>query len=167
MRIKNFYIFNSILNGMFLFAEVIRRDSELTMLRAVMAGAEREAAEQRRERQLRAIDGDRAFLRRVNIGVEAMSDEDQRRVRRIAKAYRWINAEGVDADFLSDDEVENFTIRSGTLTPNKSAGEERASAQRGIAGAPAIERGRSRVDGRAYTASRSLRLRSIGLCSLR
>ena len=63
-----------------------------------------------------AIDSDRAFLRHVNIGVEAMSDSDQERVRRIAKAYRWLTPEGVAADFLSADEVENLTIRTGTLT---------------------------------------------------
>ncbi len=96
--------------------EVLRRDAELAMLRAVMAGADRETAELRLQQQLGAIHGDREFLRRVNIGVEAMSDEDQRRVRRIATAYRWINAEGAEADFLSDDEVENLTIRTGTLT---------------------------------------------------
>ena len=96
--------------------EVLRRDAELGMLRAVMGGADRDTAAQRLQQQLRAIDSDRDFLRRVNVGVEAMSDEDQRRVRRIGKAYRWTNAEGIEADFLSDDEVENLTIRTGTLT---------------------------------------------------
>lgn len=96
--------------------EVLRRDAELAMLRAVMAGADKNAAEQQWQQQLRAIDDDRAFLRSVNIGVEAMRDEDQRRVQQIAKAYRWRNAEGVEADFLSADEVENLTIRAGTLT---------------------------------------------------
>ncbi|MFT3847915.1 MAG: HD domain-containing phosphohydrolase [Propionivibrio sp.] len=96
--------------------EVVRRDAELAMLRAVMAGADRAAAELLWRQRCAAIDDDRAFLRRVNIGVEAMHDEDQARVRRIAKAYRWIDAEGVEADFLSDDEVENLTIRAGTLT---------------------------------------------------
>ena len=96
--------------------EVVRRDAELAMLRALAAGADRAAAEQRWRQHQEAIDADRAFLRRVNIGVEAMRDEDQARVRRIAKAYRWVNADGVEADFLSDEEVENLTIRSGTLT---------------------------------------------------
>ncbi|MBP7202347.1 MAG: GAF domain-containing protein [Propionivibrio sp.] len=96
--------------------EVVRRDAELAMLRAVVAGAEREAAELRWRELCAAIDSDRAFLHHVNIGVEAMSDSDQERVRRIAKAYRWVAPEGVEADFLSADEVENLTIRTGTLT---------------------------------------------------
>ena len=96
--------------------EVLRRDAELAMLRAVMAGEDRTLAEQRWQQQLLAIDDDRNFLRRINVGGEAMRPEDQDRVRRIAQDYRWQNIDRVDAPFLSENEVENLTIRAGTLT---------------------------------------------------
>jgi HD-GYP domain-containing protein (c-di-GMP phosphodiesterase class II) len=97
--------------------EVLRRDAELAMLRAVMAGADRTLAEQGLQEKLCAIDADRAFLRRVNVGGEAMKPEDQERVRQISRNYRWVNSEArVETDFLTDNEVENLTIRAGTLT---------------------------------------------------
>ena len=96
--------------------EVLRRDAELTMLRAVMAGADRASAEQAWQQALRAIDEDRDFLHRVNIGGEAMRPEDQARVHLISQQYRWSNTERMDVDFLTADELENLTIRAGTLT---------------------------------------------------
>jgi HD-GYP domain-containing protein (c-di-GMP phosphodiesterase class II) len=45
-----------------------------------------------------------------------MSPADQERVRAIAKKYRWRNPAGEEVDFLSADEIENLTIRAGTLT---------------------------------------------------
>lgn len=59
---------------------------------------------------------DREILHRANIGCEKMADDDIEQVRRIAAEYRWGNADGEDVPFLSDDELENLTIRSGTLT---------------------------------------------------
>ncbi len=102
--------------------EVIRRDARIELCQAelkalrdgdrdALARAERECAS-----LLAEIDSDRAFLRLCNIGVEAMRPEDQQRVRRIAARYRWCDTEGKEDDFLSDDEVENLTIRAGTLT---------------------------------------------------
>ena len=44
-----------------------------------------------------------------------MSAEAQQRVRQIA-TYQWRDADGKTGNFLSDEEVENLTIRSGTLT---------------------------------------------------
>ena len=96
--------------------EVVRRDAEIAMLRAVAAGTDHQAAEPGWQALCRAIDDDRDFLRRVNVGSESMKPEDQARVRHIAKAYRWVDAKGVESDFLSDDEVENLSIRTGTLT---------------------------------------------------
>lgn len=96
--------------------EVIKRDIELAMLRSILAGEDQGVAESHAQKSLRLVDEDRTFLRRVNIGGEAMSPEDQERVRRIARQYRWINAEEQEVDFLSSDEIENLTIRAGTLT---------------------------------------------------
>ena len=96
--------------------EVVRRDAELAMLHAVLEGADRAVAERKLEETLRGIDEDRAFLRRVNIGGESMSAEDQARVGHISQRYPWRNPVGEQVDFLSVDELENLTIRAGTLT---------------------------------------------------
>jgi HD-GYP domain-containing protein (c-di-GMP phosphodiesterase class II) len=110
--------------------EVLKRDAEIAMLRKVIqdsgfgirdssAGSEasgvEHAARIEHEARIRQLDDDREFLRYCNVGSESMSAAEQARVRQIGK-YRWHNPEGVEADFLSVDEVENLTIRSGTLT---------------------------------------------------
>ena len=45
-----------------------------------------------------------------------MEPQDQQRVRDIGTRRTWRNPAGVEADFLTGDEIENLTIRSGTLT---------------------------------------------------
>ena len=65
--------------------------------------------------RIRQLDDDREFLRHCNVGSEAMSAQAQERVRQIA-SYQWRGADGKAGNFLSDNEVENLTIRAGTLT---------------------------------------------------
>jgi HD-GYP domain-containing protein (c-di-GMP phosphodiesterase class II) len=90
--------------------EVLKRDAEIALLKDGSPGARA-----RYHERLRQIDEDRMFLRAANIGGERMRDEDVERVKRIA-GYRWIDTSGHEAKFLTDDEVENLTIRAGTLT---------------------------------------------------
>jgi len=90
--------------------EVLKRDAEIEMLRDGSPAARERFAERVRE-----LDADREFLRNANIGVEHMSEGDVARVKRIG-AYRWKDVSGRDAPFLTEEEVENLTIRSGTLT---------------------------------------------------
>jgi len=101
--------------------EVIKRDAELEALRKKHNFLEQkmrmEAAEEdkRLRDRLRQLDDDRKFLHACNIGGERMREEDVDRVRRIGQ-YRWRDFAGHEAQFLSEDEVRNLTIRSGTLT---------------------------------------------------
>jgi HD-GYP domain-containing protein (c-di-GMP phosphodiesterase class II) len=101
--------------------EVLKRDAELEALRKKHDFLEQkmrmEAAEEdkRLRDRLRQLDDDRKFLHACNIGGERMRDEDVDRVRRIGQ-YRWRDFAGHEAQFLSEDEVKNLTIRSGTLT---------------------------------------------------
>jgi len=88
--------------------EVLKRDARIAMLEGRRTRDEYDAF-------IAQLDDDREFLRRSNIGGEKMSDADVGRVQRIA-ARRWCNAAGVEEDFLSADELENLTIRAGTLT---------------------------------------------------
>ena len=102
--------------------EVLKRDAEIELLREkalLLANgarrAEHDAADARHRERLRRLDEDRAFLRACNIGGEAMREPDQERVRAIAR-YRWTDTSGHEANFLSEDELKNLTIRAGTLT---------------------------------------------------
>ena len=101
--------------------EVLKRDAEIALLRALDddrgagSGERAEAIRAEYEARIRQFDDDREFLRHCNIGGEAMSEEAQQRVRQIA-AYQWSDTDGKTSNFLSDDEVENLSIRAGTLT---------------------------------------------------
>ncbi len=102
--------------------EVVRRDVEIEALKAKLAlraprDASAEAAlDWQMGQRLQQVEEDRAFLHAANVGVEAMATEDQERVRRIATEYTWRPHGRDEIAFLSEDEVENLTVRSGTLT---------------------------------------------------
>jgi HD-GYP domain-containing protein (c-di-GMP phosphodiesterase class II) len=97
--------------------EVLKRDAEIESLkkRTGMEPMNLAEEEKRLRERLRALDDDRKFLHACNVGTERMREDDMDRVRRIAK-YRWRDMQGHDVSFLTDDEVKNLTIRSGTLT---------------------------------------------------
>ena len=101
--------------------EVLKRDAELAALRRQLAlrpvvDARAEGQElQALQHDIHALEEDREFLRRCNTGTEAMRPEDQQRVRDIAAMRHWRNPQGVQTSFLTAEEVENLTIRSGTL----------------------------------------------------
>ena len=104
--------------------EVLKRDAEIEMFRALVPdqGMSDSAAEDANEvvcagyrARIRQLEDDREFLRRCNTGVEKMPAADIERVSQIA-AYQWRDADGKIKNFLSCDEVENLSIRSGTLT---------------------------------------------------
>ena len=101
--------------------EIIKRDAEIELMKAKLSApgnpnGEWQQAERKYQVRLRQINEDREFLRFANIGSEAMSEQDQERVRQIARTYRWRDGSGNEADFLTADELKNLVIRSGTLT---------------------------------------------------
>ena len=106
--------------------EVLKRDAEIAMLRALSPspspasgrGEQETAIRAEYDARIRQLDDDREFLRHCNVGGEAMSDEAQQHLRQIA-AYQWRDTEGNLADFLSENEVENLSIRAGTLTASE------------------------------------------------
>ena len=102
--------------------EVIKRDAHIDALlkklalRPVQDAAREQQIEQDLKAELDTIHADRRLLRKSNTGGEAMAPEDIQRVRDIGSERTWRNPEGVLTDFLSTDEVENLTIKAGTLT---------------------------------------------------
>lgn len=105
--------------------EVLKRDQEIAALRAQLALRDvKDAASDARlwthcRTEIEALDRDRTFLRGVNKGAEFMSEADLQRVREIGHGKGWRNVAGVEAEFLTADEIENLTIRAGTLTASE------------------------------------------------
>jgi HD-GYP domain-containing protein (c-di-GMP phosphodiesterase class II) len=103
--------------------EVVKRDAEIALLRERLKALDKTlpapTLRAEVETRLKPIEDDREFLRRANIGGEAMKDEDVARVQEISKRYGWRDPDGKKADFLSEDELQNLTIRYGTLTPDE------------------------------------------------
>jgi HD-GYP domain-containing protein (c-di-GMP phosphodiesterase class II) len=101
--------------------EILKRDAEINMLKAKAAALDMGDDESARRAELdfrsrvMQLDDDRAFLRRMNVGGERMSAEDQARVNRIA-AYPFRDEKGEGTTFLSKDERDNLNIPYGTLT---------------------------------------------------
>ncbi len=96
--------------------EVLLRDCEIRALREkCLPGANHAAIDDRLGSEQARLRADRDFLRTVNIGGEGMAPADQERVLRIAR-YRWTGPDGIERDFLDDEEIVNLTVRFGTLT---------------------------------------------------
>ena len=105
--------------------EVLKRDREIDALRQQLAlraqidaGAESRIAGGCR-RQIEALDQDRETLRTANRGGETMAEEASTRVRDMGRQHTWRNVNGLETEFLTADEVENLTIRAGTLTSSE------------------------------------------------
>ncbi len=100
--------------------EVLKRDAEIVLLKAKLAADGDAAAVQKAEAEfqqtLRELDEERAVVRRSNVGGERMDPADQEKIRTLGTTRQWVNSDGIQSDFLSEDEIENLTIRAGTLT---------------------------------------------------
>jgi HD-GYP domain-containing protein (c-di-GMP phosphodiesterase class II) len=48
-----------------------------------------------------------------------MKDEEIARIHQIAERYSWVDQSGVKHPYLNANEVQNLTVRSGTLTPDE------------------------------------------------
>ncbi len=99
---------------------------------------------------LRKVEDDREFLRRANVGGEAMAPEERERVNRIGTGYKWIDVSGVTADFLTVDEIKNLTISRGTQSPYRCDHQDAGSAAVAEASESrtGVRRGSPRADGR-------------------
>ena len=102
--------------------EVLRRDAEIAALKRQLAlrpcvdpVAEARAAAVCTTEQA-ALDGERDFVRKLNRGTEYFNEGTLARLQSLSEQRRWSGPEGRDLPFFTDDEMENLSIRRGTLT---------------------------------------------------
>ncbi len=100
--------------------EVLKRDVEITLLRQQLqqCGQSCEQLDRQLFEQKNILDEERQFLHHCNLGSEFMDEESKMRVRAIAQR-RWTNPQGQEDRLLSENELYNLTITSGTLTPEE------------------------------------------------
>jgi HD-GYP domain-containing protein (c-di-GMP phosphodiesterase class II) len=104
--------------------EVLKRDAEISFLNQKIAAIESNNLsiipdlEATLRQKINQYSSDQDFLRICNVGGEFMHDEYKERLQIIAK-YRWRNAQGIETNFLTDNEIYNLNISRGTLTPEE------------------------------------------------
>jgi len=98
--------------------EAVKLKAEIRKKEAYIAYLESEERSEKAYRAycetLKRIDDDIAFLMRANEGSEYFDEESVMRVKEIAHAQ--IEIGGRSVNWLSEDEVENLSVRKGTLT---------------------------------------------------
>ena len=96
--------------------EVVKRDVHVAYLEACAAGEDPRVAQARRAEKMAQIEADKRFVHFANVGSEAMRPEDVDRLSEISARYHWRKEDGDPEPFFSEDELENLSIRAGTLT---------------------------------------------------
>ncbi|PXX43800.1 GAF and HD-GYP domain-containing protein [Undibacterium pigrum] len=108
--------------------EVLKRDAEIRVWKSkcalYQASVNNEQLiaelEQGLQTELAKIEDARNFLRKLNIGSERTSPDDLQRVADIA-TWQWTDVHGNTQPFLNADEVENLSVRAGTLNTQERA----------------------------------------------
>lgn len=101
--------------------EILKRDARLELLEARLHAektgdrSQLNLVEKEYDEKIRQYNEDRDFIKRVNIGGEFLSEDDQQRVKAIAE-HRWCDVEEIYARLLTEDEIKNLCIQRGTLT---------------------------------------------------
>ena len=70
------------------------------------------------QQKIAQINADRDFIRSSNIGGEHMDESLQQRVSDIAEQL-WLGPDGVKTKIISDNEIENLCVATGTLTQDE------------------------------------------------
>ncbi len=96
--------------------EILKRDAEIRRLRQALrdAGVEEPDGD---IAEVDALDDDLAFVASVNNGCEFLADEALARIQDLRKVT--LTVDGGEISLLGDDEVENLSVRRGTLTDHE------------------------------------------------
>ena len=101
--------------------EIVSRDLKINYQEQIISAmkngkpVEVQQLERLLDTELKQVALDRALLQRINVGGEFLGDKELAQIERIAKHYHLV-INDVKTPLLNDDEVENLSIRRGTLT---------------------------------------------------
>jgi len=101
--------------------EIISRDLKINYQEQIISAmkngkpVEVQQLERLLDTELKQVALDRALLQRINVGGEFLDDKELAQIERIAKHYHLV-INDIRTPLLNDDEVENLSIRRGTLT---------------------------------------------------
>ncbi len=94
--------------------EIIKRDAEISLLRRRLGEEATAPPPDDLTTRMATLEEDLRFLGSVNIGGEFLSDESVRKIEEL-KRHTYLMA-GKKMPLLTEDELENLLVRSGTLT---------------------------------------------------
>jgi HD-GYP domain-containing protein (c-di-GMP phosphodiesterase class II) len=100
---------------------IIKRDAEISLLKKLAESDNSQLArtlQQQYAELLTQLDEELAFLRKSNLGSEFMCEEDQQRVKQVARR-EYLDNNGQPQPLLSEEEIYNLTIQKGTLSPEE------------------------------------------------
>lgn len=101
--------------------EIISRDLKINYQEQIISAmkngkpVEVQQLERLLDTEIKQVALDRALLQRINVGGEFLGDKELAQIKRIAKHYHLV-INDIHTPLLNDDEVENLSIRRGTLT---------------------------------------------------
>lgn len=104
--------------------EIVRRDIDLNyqqqMITALKKGkpVQVEQLERKRDLAQKQLSLDTAFLQKINIGGEFLTDEQEQNIHQIAKRYQ-IEIGKEKMPVLTEDEIINLSIKRGTLNDDE------------------------------------------------
>ena len=104
--------------------EVIKRDINISYQQQIISSLKQnkpievKQLERLLDTELKQLSLDRALLKRINVGGEFLGESEIDEIQRIANRYT-LEINGKTMPLLSDDEVENLSIRRGTLTESE------------------------------------------------
>jgi HD-GYP domain-containing protein (c-di-GMP phosphodiesterase class II) len=102
--------------------ELLKRDAEIAALKQVLTEREVKSPDVEAatlsafDQEVTALSQEFDFLKQCNVGGESMKLPEQERVRHIGETRSWKNRFGRLQPALTEDEMENLTIKAGTLT---------------------------------------------------
>ena len=95
----------------------LRQEAEIRMLRRVMQaqGIHEIPVDTLFQEEIRCLDEENEFIKKINIGGESTSEDDKQKVQEIAKR-QWTEIDGKRSNLLTENETQNLMIGRGTLT---------------------------------------------------
>ncbi|TMP05578.1 phosphohydrolase [Pseudoalteromonas sp. S3178] len=101
--------------------EVVKRDLNISYQQEIISALKQnkpievKQLERLLDTELKQLSLDRALLKRINVGGEFLGENELNEIQKIANKYT-LEINGKTMPLLNDDEVENLSIRRGTLT---------------------------------------------------